>query len=436
MAQIYLYVVYSLVTLYALCYQFQSPIEPFLVSKLLNNTKSTTGDKNADLAMTYARVKSIFAVSQGIGSLAFGKILDTYGVRVGLVINFLSCACCYYILSITNSITMLYLSKLPGMAMTGFLCAETAVFKLTKSGEERVKALGRLYTSYTIGGVLGPFLGGQLGASGDYYVGARYATYGSLLAVILVLFCLPENMDEKKDEEEDKDRKTKRKSSTNVLESKWIDNVFSIINLVWVFIFVKTVTSIANSMVSSQQPLILKRLGANEAMMGTVMSMQFGFGGFANAFLLAPVTRIMGGRTALVVRNCLIVMALIHVLRGLLYSDKHDILTILFPESELARIYPFIGISLLLAIFQFSLASSISATTSSIVSKTMQGTLVGIQHCLFAFAHMAGPQLGAYLYGIGDISGLCFMGAAVFCTVVLIFTRNYKEEIKSGRRID
>ena len=33
-----LLVVYSLVVLYALCYQLQSPIEPFLVDKLLNST--------------------------------------------------------------------------------------------------------------------------------------------------------------------------------------------------------------------------------------------------------------------------------------------------------------------------------------------------------------------------------------------------------------
>ena len=435
MAEVHLYVVYALVTLYALCYQFQSPIEPFLVSKLLNNTTTTTGDNNPELAVAYARVKSIFAISQGVGSLAFGKILDAYGVRVGLIINFLACSCCYYILSITNSISMLYLSKLPGVAMTGFLCAETAVFKLTKGGEERVKALGRLYTSYTIGGVLGPFIGGHLGASGDYYIGAKYATYGSLLAVLLVIFCLPSNMDDKKEDSEDKIRK-ERGNISNHSSSKWIDNVLLIFNLVWVFIFVKTVTSIANSMVSSQQPLILKRLGANEAMMGTVMSMQFGFGGFSNAFLLAPVTRIMGGKTSLVVRNCLIVMAAGHIARGLLYSDQHDILKTLFPESELARVYPFIGLSLFLAIFQFSLASSISATTSEIVNKSMQGTLVGIQHCLFAFAHMMGPQMGAYMYGLGNISGLCFVSATVFGIVLLVFIKNYDEKSKARIRID
>merc|ERR1739844_267856 len=242
------------------------------------------------------------------------------------------------------------------------------------------------------------------------------------------------NMDDKKDELEEKDRKH-RGNISNPSSSKWIDNVFLIFNLVWVFIFVKTVTSIANSMVSSQQPLILKRLGANEAMMGTVMSLQFGFGGFSNAFLLAPVTRIMGGKPSLVVRNCLIVLASGHLLRGLLYSNSHNVLNNWFSESDISRMYPFIGISLFLAIFQFSLASSISASSSEIVDKTMQGTLVGIQHCLFAFAHMIGPQLGAYIYGVGDISGLCVVGALIFALVTKVFTRNYKEEPKLERRI-
>ena len=66
----------------------------------------------------------------------------------------------------------------------------------------------------------------------------------------------------------------------------------------------------------------------------------------------------------------------------------------------------------------------------------MQGTLVGIQHCLFAFAHMVGPQLGAYVYGLGDISGLCVAGAVIFGIVTIVFTRNYKEETKLERRID
>ena len=107
-----LYIVYILIVLYALCYQFQSPIEPFLLEKLLNNTSSE--NEKASLSTTYANLKSFFSVIQGIGSLIFGAILDRFGVRTGLIINFLACASCYYTLSICDSVELLYLSKVPG----------------------------------------------------------------------------------------------------------------------------------------------------------------------------------------------------------------------------------------------------------------------------------------------------------------------------------
>ena len=84
----HIYVVYALVTLYSLCYQLQSPIEPFLVTKLLNKTDTISVNNNEDVTLTFARVKSITALCQGIGALLFGNILDTYGVRVGLSISF------------------------------------------------------------------------------------------------------------------------------------------------------------------------------------------------------------------------------------------------------------------------------------------------------------------------------------------------------------
>ena len=42
------------------------------------------------------------------------------------------------------------------MLMGGFLCAQTAVATVTEPGPQRLTALGRLTTAYTIGGVAGP----------------------------------------------------------------------------------------------------------------------------------------------------------------------------------------------------------------------------------------------------------------------------------------
>lgn len=44
------------------------------------------------------------------------------------------------------------------------------------------------------GGIAGPYLGGILGAKGDYFVGARFATLGCLVAAMLVML-LPARID-------------------------------------------------------------------------------------------------------------------------------------------------------------------------------------------------------------------------------------------------
>lgn len=345
----------------------------------------------------------------------FGVILDRYGVRVGLVINFLACASCYYMLSITDSVEMLYASKIPGIAMAGFLCAQTAVIKLTAPGTDRLKALGRLTTSYTIGGTLGPYLGGQLGASGNYYVGAQYATVGSLLCVVLVFF-LPKEMDAIAHEQDD----AKKPVVSGKTGKSWLARVQQIFSLVGIFLFIKLSTSIANSMASSSQPLILKSLGANESIMGTVMSIQFAFGGFANGFLLSPITSLMGGSVLKVVRNCILMMAIIYGIQSVLYSEYG---ASLLPLSDsVARQYPFIAIAMILSCFRYSLGTSITTNTSNIVSKEMQGTLMGIEHSIFAFSYLIGPQVGIYVYELGGISGLSIACASVFMVVFAMWS--------------
>eukprot|EP00944_MAST-04C_sp_MAST-4C-sp1_P000152 g152.t1 len=204
--------------------------------------------------------------------------------------------------------------------MAGFLCAQTAVIKLTKAGPARLNALGRLTTSYTIGGTLGPFLGGKLGASGDYYVGARYATAGSLLAVALV-FLLPSSLDKDGSTPEKRSDTENKKAAAS--SSSWLSKVSSILSLVWIFLFVKLATSVANSMARSSQPLILKSLGADESLMGTVMAVQFGFG----------------------------------------------------------------------------------------------GTLMGMEHAIFALSYLIGPQVGIHTYGMYGITGLSLGCASIFATV-------------------
>ena len=74
----------SLVVFYALCFQLQSPLEPFLVEKLVGK------DKSSDASVSYGRLQSLFSGIQMFASLLFGHILDKFGVRVGFTLNFLA----------------------------------------------------------------------------------------------------------------------------------------------------------------------------------------------------------------------------------------------------------------------------------------------------------------------------------------------------------
>ena len=169
-------VVYLLVVVYSLCYQLQRPLEPFLVDKL-----ATAG---TDSAAAYARLQSFFAVVQMVGSFFVGYLLDRLGLRVMFTLNFLGCAASYALLARADTLEALYLSKVPAVFMAGFLCAQVAVAKLTPDGSaERTAALARLTSAYTVGGVVGPALGGQLGVT----TAAKLAVAGSLLAVGLVM---------------------------------------------------------------------------------------------------------------------------------------------------------------------------------------------------------------------------------------------------------
>jgi len=403
----YIYLIYGLVVSYALCYQFQRPIEPFLIEKLVKQN----GD-GGDVATTYGRVTSLFGFAQGLGSLVMGAILDRYGIRAAYVITFLACALQYWLLSISDSLTILYLSKIPGVAVAGFLCAQTAIAKLTDEGQERIQALGRLTTSYTMGGMVGPYLGGLIGSQGDYYLGAKIAFFGSLLSAALVLL-LPAHIDNSsKNESKKKDAKS---NSTSQLS--WFSRVKLIFSLVGLYLMTKLITSVSNSMARSSRPLILKNeFGFDESSMGTLMSTQFAFGGFANGFLLAPLTQILGGDVDSVVKNCVLCLGGMYFVQSFIFSPY--ISTIISEEIfQTQAVWVFVGLCFVNAVFQYSLGTSITADTTSVISTELTGTLMGLEHSIFALAGILGPLVGTFVFSKGGIGGLSFVCGCIFIGV-------------------
>jgi MFS family permease len=426
-----LYIVDLLIVLYALCYQLQAPLEPYLVDRLVKN-----GDGGGDAAAAYTTLQSFFGLVQMVGSLFVGALIDRLGLRSAFILNFVACAASYGILANVETVYGLYMSKLPTVFLTGFLCAQTAVVKLTKPGADRVSQLGRLTMSYTIGGTIGPSLGGYLGTMNA----AKVAVMGSIMAAMLVLLLPakidhPVTNDEDEDKENDHDESTKSKGLTKK-ESSWFRSAKLVISMAWPLLFIKFLGTIANSMNRSISPLIFKNtFHLNEKELGLVMSSIF-FGTAVVSMFLGQISKLLGSDYRLM-KVCILGLAVGNAAQSILFHPTFALLLQISPLGNIAvksdpfvanqffdlpiLKYGFISLSLMLALFQFPLATTITSLSTSLVNSSVRGTLVGIEHSLFALAGICGPSLAPMVMKRFDVSGVGLLATATFLTNFILF---------------
>ena len=155
-----------------------------------------------------------------------------------------------------------------------------------------------------------------------------------------------------------------------------------------------------------------------EADLGFFMSAQFAFGAFSNAVLLGPVTELLGGAPRFVVRNCIVGMAVGYCFQAFLNSDVAGISYLMQP---IVRQCSFVAMALLLSIFQYSLATSITAENTQLVPEDMKGTLIGMEHCIFSAARVVTPAMGINIlneYGMGGLYASC---ASIFIATYILW---------------
>lgn len=190
---IVLWITYVNIVLYALSYQLQQPVEPFMIQQLSSSSADATSSKEL-VARNYGNLQSFFSFCQFFGSPVVGILLDRIGIRATSCIVFGACALSYAILSQSHNMTMLFISKVPTIFQAAFLVAQATASTATRGDATlRAAALGRMTTAYTVGATIGPALGGYLAESGDFYLGAKLAVVGSLVSVVLSILFLPGN---------------------------------------------------------------------------------------------------------------------------------------------------------------------------------------------------------------------------------------------------
>ena len=113
-----LVIIYLNIFLYALCYQMQRPLEPYLVDRLVITEGSAANE--------YARLQSFFFIVQTLGSLFIGRLIDNIGYKWGFILNFVASALSYFILSESRTLLPLQgTNHLPGwLSLCSSCCHE------------------------------------------------------------------------------------------------------------------------------------------------------------------------------------------------------------------------------------------------------------------------------------------------------------------------
>jgi DHA1 family tetracycline resistance protein-like MFS transporter len=161
------------------------PVLPALVG-------SFTGSQ-ADQAFWYGVVTFAFGFANFFGSPVLGALSDSYGRRPVLLIGFCGLALNFFATGLATSLAMLIVVRLVGGAMQANLSVANAYVADITPPAGRAKRFGMLGAMFGVGFILGPVMGGLLGAINlhlPFYVAGSLA----LVNVLYGYFVLPESL--------------------------------------------------------------------------------------------------------------------------------------------------------------------------------------------------------------------------------------------------
>jgi DHA1 family tetracycline resistance protein-like MFS transporter len=161
------------------------PVLPALVG-------SFTGSQ-ADQAFWYGVVTFAFGFANFFASPVLGGLSDRYGRRPVLLIGFCGLATSFLLTAMATALWMLIIVRLVSGAMQANISVSNAYVADITPPEERAKRFGMLGAMFGLGFILGPVMGGLLGAI-DLRLPFFAAGSLALLNLLYGWFVLPESL--------------------------------------------------------------------------------------------------------------------------------------------------------------------------------------------------------------------------------------------------
>ena len=278
--------------------------------------------------------------------------------------------------------------------------------------------------------VLGPAMGGWLGATGDYYFAAKLSAVGSLISVGLTLL-MPSSLSSTVDKTTALPGAIDMKTSTVTSASSSLSEVYTtlvkIISAVGLLLSTKILTGVANAMNGSTQPLILKDIyNFRETDLGLYMSISSVLNTVLSGFMLGPIIKIgFKNNMLLAVSTSLLCMTLLSFILSAFTSSLSDLLPfkILNSVNTINRgLYSYVMISYVLSVFQYILSTTLTSESTQRVHDNEKGTLLGLEHALFAAARVFAPYMGISILKQGGISSVAAVTGAMFGVIYFLWS--------------
>lgn len=418
---------YVNIIFYAISYQLQRPVEPFLVRSLIhaqssdakNDIINDLDDESQRTNQTYGRLTSLFSLIQTVGSPIVGTLLDRIGPRKTSILVYGASALGYWILSHATSPGMLYWSKVPMVLQHAFLVGQATVSRTCNynnndmdagegedSAAQRAAALGRMTTAYTIGATIGPALGGILAVEKqDLYVGARLAVWGSIVSLVLSVFYLKDHTAQNEQQNKNNKKPSFVDSLKNTLKLLWHPNVSTLLLL-------KLLNGVSSSAFNTILPLLFaNRLHLPPSNVGYLMSASSLSVAMFAGVGITPALKYLGrndaSRLAVVgiamrVFSMLIfaIMISVCISDGMnVHAEQNATTSAPIPARILSN-NGFLSITaaaVLISLSSHMHATSCTTLTTGAVSSDERGALLGLEHGLFAMARIVGPPMGTWL---------------------------------------
>lgn len=342
---------------------------------------------------------SAFGVASVIGSVCFGLIGDKFGRKIVLVVPLFLSSLTYFAFGFVDSYNQFFLLRV----LSGFLAGNFAVAFAAASDmstpETRFKYMGFIGSSFTIGFIIGPLVGGFL-ISDDLsmikhtlHMLFGFSAFGTLIAFVLTIVFFKETLTKQ-------DRENTKREKKNIL-TQFIQ-VYSNKRI----IFFTVLSIIFMSILSGLQ--VYAGIWLHDILSFTAMQTGL-FWSFASILLTISqlvATRVFKTKSALVVGFIFYSVGFFLMM----YTNNYLMLAV----SSLAI---FLSVGLI--------SPSINTNVSLEGNKNQQGLIFGVNQAMSGIGRVIGPNIFGMIYAINyNYMWFAMSALSIFiCLVIALFVQ-------------